>query len=118
MVKHIALALIVLSTSGCFWNTKPPVIEIQEVKVPILYCPPPPAVERPELPIHQMTDQQKRNAGEVVKHYKATVKELQGYALQLERVLEQYGENSAQYDQLKEEILEKLKDDGVNTPSQ
>lgn len=117
MVRILLLSSVIL-LAGCFPNKRPQEVQIQTVNVPILYCPAPPQVERPALPIHEMTPEQRHNAGEVVKHYKATVKTLQGYALELERIIEQYGENSQQYEELKQELLEKLKQDGVITETQ
>jgi hypothetical protein len=87
--------------------------EVQEVLVPIVYCPAPPVIERPTLSIHKMNARQTNHPGEVVKHYKATVKELQGYSIQLERVIEQYGETSKSYEEIKQELLLKLKQDDV-----
>ena len=92
------LLIAVLFLLGC---TNQPVrikTEIQEVKVPILYCPAPPNIEKPLLPIHQMTTQQKNNQAEVAKHYAATIKVLFGYIKQLELALQLYDETSKSYD--------------------
>ena len=116
MVRVIVVIALIFLT-GCFSNKRPQEIQIQRVNIPILYCPSPPTIERPILPIHKMTPQQTHNPGELVKHYKATIKILQGYALELEQVVNQYGKNSTQYEQVKQEILNKLKQDGIITPN-
>lgn len=63
--------------------------EIVEVKVPVVAeCPAPPAVVRPGLPI-SLIDSMSTD-GEVAQMYVATVLALQGYAAELERLLDAY----------------------------
>lgn len=77
-------------------------------KVPILYCPRPISVERPDLPINNMTDSQKRNIGELAKYYKASVKVLLGYSSELEEIIKQYDTVNTSYDQLRDELDDAL----------
>jgi len=104
MVKKI-VALVVLSSmlSGCFFGNKPIKTETQETLVTILYCPKPPETTRPDLPIHDMTPEQVADDGEVAKHYKATIKVLQGYAEELEKTLKNYDMSNEAYEKLRQE---------------
>ena len=78
------LLLPVILLVGCTAN--PPKVITQEVKVPVFECPanhknivrP----TRPPLAIENI--QPSTSDGEVVKAYKATIKQLQGYSKQLE----------------------------------
>lgn len=106
----IMLCIVMALTTGCAWRVR---TEVQEVYVPIVHCPAPPVIERPELPIHNMTPEQQKHPGEVVKHYKATVKDLQGYAQQLERILEEYDKGSELYENMENELFEQLKQEGT-----
>ena len=89
----IAMMLVVLMT-GCASKQVRIRSEVQEVQVPLLYCPAPPVISEPSLPIHNMTPDQLADDGEVVKHYKATVKTLIGYIDELEKGLQSYDETS------------------------
>ena len=82
--------------------------EVQKVSVPILYCPAPPKIERPKLPIHQMTKEDLQKDGEVAKRYKATVKALIGYAKELESSLNEYNEINKAYEEKRKEIEKDL----------
>jgi len=107
MAKIIYTLLLPLTLSGCIWNNVK--TNVQEVKVPILYCPAPTHHLRPELPIQHMTPKQLASDGEVVKRYKATVVVLLGYASILEQELDKYNDTSASYKQMKNDVLEKIK---------
>ena len=100
----IIVLLLALTMSGC---SKFFVKDTQVQYVPVLYCPAPPEVSRPELPIHQMTPAQAKNPGEVVKHYKATVRALMGYSESLEYIIKFYSDSDKEY----EELRKKLEDD-------
>ena len=89
--------------------------EVQEVYVPLLYCPAPIELVRPTLPIHMMTPEQANNPGEVAKHYKASIIILQGYSMELERSLKTYDDTNKAYDALKEKMQRELKFDGIIT---
>ncbi len=96
-MEKIILIIFALSLAGCgaqpiTFNT-----EVKETFVPILYSPAPPVINRPVLPIHQMTDKQLKEDGIVVKYYKATVKTLIGYSEELKKALEKYGEINKAY---------------------
>lgn len=82
------------------------VTETIEVKVPLLYCPAPPKIVKPELPILQMTDEQAAIDGEIAKHYKATIRVLIQYAKDQKMALDEYENISSSYDKLKKEIVE------------
>ena len=83
--------------------------DVQETFVPILYCPAPPTITRPDLPIHQMSPNQIASSGELVKHYTATIIVLQGYAQELEQTLEQYNITNRAYDQLRDQLINRTK---------
>lgn len=118
MIKLIAaVTIIMLVTVGCGTGAKQIRIrsEVQEVQVPLLYCPAPPAISAPSLPIHNMTPEQLSNPGEVVKHYKATVKTLLGYIDELEQGLGSYDETSKEYGELREKFLSDWKKESEDT---
>lgn len=59
------------------------------VQVPVAVpCPPPPAVQRPHLPIAELKPASPAN--QVMRAYAASVEVLKGYALQLEKLLDGY----------------------------
>ena len=99
MVKLIPLLLASLLLIGC--DPQRVKTEAIEVKVPILYCPAPPVIDRPILSIHSMTDEQLKNDGEVAKHWKATAIDLMGYAKELEIGLGTYLDINMSYGELK-----------------
>lgn len=103
MVKLLWIPLLLILLSGC--DTFRIKTETQEVKVPVLYCPAPPAIVRPDLPIQLMTEEQKNSAGELVKHWKATTVTLLGYSMELEKALDQYNSINISYDEMKAIIL-------------
>lgn len=83
------ILLVALLLSGC---TTPDVItRTVEVKVPVpIPAPTPPEVARPQLAINQLTVADKQDPGKVVICYEATIKQLIGYAEQLETILDGY----------------------------
>jgi len=94
-----------LTLFGCACNETITIkSEVQIQKVDVLYCPAPPEIMRPALPIHQMTPVQKQNPGEVAKHYKATVKTLMGYSKELEKVVDKQKEINTEYEKKKNEL--------------
>ena len=97
--------MLSVGLQGCFGSKE---LVIKEDEVPILYCPAPTEIKRPELPIHEMTDEQKASPGEVAKYYKATVKILIGYVKELESQLNQYKEISQSYKELRKQLEQKL----------
>lgn len=113
--KIIPLLLVLLFTTGC---SKFFVKDTQVQYVPILYCPDPPTVTRPELPIHNMTPEQAKNPGEVVKHYKATVRSLMGYSEDLEFIIRYYNEADKEYEDLRLELEEAINSGSFGTPSE
>lgn len=72
-----------------------------EMKVPVLYCPAPPVIPRPVLPIHTMTEEELNSGGEVVKHWKASTISLLEYSKQLEIGLGKYFDINMSYEDLK-----------------
>lgn len=104
MHKLIAIAVVILLLSSCATKGIRIKTETQVVYAPILYCPAPPQIDRPQLPIHHMTPEQLLNSGEVVKHYKASLQTLLGYTKELERTLETYDETNKAYDELRKKF--------------
>ena len=92
-MKYLLAAIIVsLSLQGCVWNNTTPIktdVVYVDKLVPVEAAQPP-ITPRPVLPIEQLTETQKADEGEVAKAYKATVKALEGYATQLEIIIEGY----------------------------
>jgi hypothetical protein len=78
--------------------------EIQEVQVPLLYCPAPPTTNQPILPIHEMSPDQLNDNGEIVKYYKASMLVLLGYIEELETSLQSYDATNEAYDELRKQF--------------
>jgi hypothetical protein len=109
MVKQIiTLTTLVLFVTGCATPVRIKT-DVQEVFVPVLFCPAPPKIERPELPIEQLGNG-KKSAGEIVKLYGATVKVLQGYAEELETALKQYDKTQEEYQEVLQQFEAKKKE--------
>lgn len=96
--------VLVLLLSGCAGKQIRIRSEVQEVQVPLLYCPAPAEMTQPLLPIHQMTPDQLADEGEVAKHYKATVRVLLGYIGELETSLKSYDATNEAYDELRKKF--------------
>lgn len=111
MVINKGLIIILVSlVSGCagLKIKDPDQVNLQESLVPILYCPSPPRVERPALPIETITNIDNKDPGIVAKKYKATIKALQGYSIQLEEALKSYDEASKAYEDLRKRFKQKV----------
>lgn len=76
----------VLLLSAC--ATERVIVETKEVKVPALYCPAPPEVQKPQLAVQTIGPDD--DIGTVAVKYAATVRALSDYAKQLERVVDLY----------------------------
>lgn len=107
MVKVLLSVIAITLITGCAGPQVRLKTEVQESYVPILYCPAPPVVERPELAIEKLTPELLEHPGEVVKHYKATIIQLQGMVRELEEVLNQYDQNNEAYKELEKQFKEK-----------
>jgi hypothetical protein len=90
MEKLTLIVLTSLMLTGCGVFKTRIVTDTKEVLIPVVSCPKPPDVERPELPIHTITPELKASDGEVVKHYKATVLSLMDYSEDLEKIVDHY----------------------------
>jgi len=89
---------------GCGGQNVKITTKTKKVYVDVLYCPAPPVVTRPELPIHNMTAEQMQQDGEVAKHYKATVNSLLGYSKELEKIVNNQKEINRAYVDKKKEL--------------
>lgn len=115
MARVTIVLLILIMLMGC--TSQSIKTEAQETYVPILYCPKPPEIKRPVLPIFQMTPDQLNNGGEIVKHYKASIIVLQGYAIELEKALQQYDNVNSSYDELRHELINSIKSTNRKKPN-
>ncbi len=108
-----------LFLAGCA-GTQPIKINtmVKETYVPIMYSPAPPAIPRPDLPIHQMTDAELKQDGMVVKYYKATIKTLIGYSNELKKALDEYGDINEAYKAEADKIKEKLGNKAADLPKE
>lgn len=97
-MKHLIIAAVLaLTLTGCgtvagvTGHITPSKCDPVYVKVPVPINPPqPPVVQRPALAIYQLSSADSKNPAKVAKAYKATIKSLQGYASQLEIILNGY----------------------------
>lgn len=96
MRSLIIIAAMVLAGCG---TCKPQIVErttTVEVKVPVTTpIPEPKVVTRPQLMIFQLTSTDEADPGKVIKYYSASIKQLQGYAVELETILDGYRNNGA-----------------------
>lgn len=109
MVKLLAIIGMMFALTACMPGTVKLRTEVQQVYVPLLYCPAPPAVERPALPIYELQAEDAEDPGKVVVHYKATVKVLEGYVTELEAILLQYDQSNEAYEDLRNKFEEQWK---------
>ena len=115
MIKVIPIAISILLLTGCATSNRVRIAnETQIVKVPLLYCPAPPITARPNLPIHRI-GVQTGSEGELVKAYVATVKDLQGYILELEAIVESYDDTNEAYDELRKKFDLQWVEESMNT---
>ena len=85
----LLLALLAVVATGCTRTRAVTRTEVVEVRVPVAVAPAsPPDVVRPALPIALIGEE--TTDGEVAQLYVATVLVLQGYAAELERLLDAY----------------------------
>lgn len=115
MVKIISSIVIVILLSGCS-TLMPTKTEIKEVKTPVLVCPEPPAISKPNLLIDQLTEEDKNDPGKVAQFYKGTVKQLTEYVKELEAIIEQYDKTSKKYDELRRIVDEQFSENGKSAP--
>lgn len=107
---RLILIGLVLLLGGCGSDPIKVKCEVQETFVPIIYSPAPPTIERPALPIHNMTAKQLEEDGVVVKYYKATVKGLIGYSKELEKALATYDKINKSYKAEEDKLRTKFGD--------
>lgn len=113
MAKTITALLLVLLLAGCASGPVKLRTETVEVFKPILYCPAPnwDGLDRPNpLAIEEINPSM--SAGEVVKRYKASIKQLQDYADRLEKSLQKYDSTNQAYEELRKQFLEQRARDG------
>ena len=104
MEKLILLMGFVIFLTACVSTPIKVKTEVQETLVPVLYSPAPPIILRPELPIHQITDEELKEDGMVAKYYKATIKTLLGYSQELEEALGEYGKINKAYEEERKNV--------------
>ena len=110
-MKLPILCLCVILISGCSIFNKDRIViqtEVQEVQVPLLYCPAPPSIVRPVLELNELTDAQFAHDGELAKAYAVTILQLIGYASELEQSLETYDGTNLAYEELRLQLEAEL----------
>lgn len=118
MVRILAIGILSIILVGCGGNPVKPETNVVQVSKPILYCPAPNWKElgRPTLAIDGITDT--TPDGEVVKRYKAAIKQLEDYSSRLEKALQRYDATNAAYAELRKQFLEQKAKGGFKEPSQ
>lgn len=93
-IKTVVITTCLFLMVGCNTLQTEPVVQIVEVKVPVNQCPANhQSIQkpiRPKLAIDGITEEDINDPGKVVKSYKITVKQLQGYVQSLEKGFEAY----------------------------
>lgn len=87
IITVAALSALLAGCATTAANNPPP---LTEVRVPVLYCPAPPAVARPELLVPSLTPEDIKDPGKVVQYYATDLIQVQGYAEILEQIIEAY----------------------------
>ena len=104
MVRIVGIIALGLVLSGCSILKPTIVTEYRFVDKPVLACPSPVALNngvpivRPALEIHEIP--QDASDGEVARAYTLSVRRLQGYAQELEILLNSYDNTSKEYENL------------------
>ena len=93
-----------LILSGCGKDAIKINTDVKEQKIDIIYCPAPPEIPRPVLPIHMMTAEEERSDGAVVQYYRATVNVLIGYSRMLEKVIDNQKQINTAYEEKRKEL--------------
>ena len=105
MVKIIMIPIMCsLILSGCGKDAIKINTDVKEQKIDIIYCPAPPEIPRPVLPIHMMTAEEERSDGAVVQYYRATVNALIGYSRMLEKVIDNQKQINTAYEEKRKEL--------------
>lgn len=88
MIKILVISIMALVlTTGCFNRTQ----QYRDVPVPVFQVPAPPDIERPHLPIHDLTSSDHRNDVEkVIRAYIVSVRLLLNYSEALEEIVDTY----------------------------
>lgn len=106
-MNKIMIAMLACFTLTACWNRDGNIkTEIREVPVAVAYVPKPPAIARPVLATDQLTEEQKKDVGQLVKAHRVALQQTISYSSLLEDVI-------AVYSRLHEETkihLETLKD--------
>lgn len=114
-ISKITILLFALFVVGCGSNPVKKETEVQQVNKPILYCPAPQNIERPQLATE--TIKAEDSSGEIAKKYKAAVRQLLDYSKQLESQLNRYDQTNEAYQQLRQEFKEQKRQDGFSSQS-
>lgn len=97
-MRFLSIVLLAIVLQGCsaFGDKFRIANETQVIKVPLLVCPAPPNWQRP-ITLIEDQDLARKSDGELVKAYVATIKELQGYVVELETIVKSYDDTSKAY---------------------
>jgi hypothetical protein len=93
-MKYIYIALSALALQACGATAPERIIDIQEVKVPVPYCPAPKVIPYPHLDVLGLAPE--ANQEQIVKSVAASFTQLMEYAKQLEIELEAVRRYSAE----------------------
>jgi len=94
MINYKTLTILILCSTlvACGSNPTKVHTEYKKTYVPIYTVPKPPEAERPVLQIEALTEEQKKDAGEVAKAMTISIAQLKDYIAVLERILNKYKE--------------------------
>lgn len=86
-MKYLLLILISLILAGCnpFIRT-----EYREYPVPVYTVPAPPSIERPQLPIHSLTSEDREDSDKVIRAYIVSIRLLLNYSYAMEKIWDKY----------------------------
>lgn len=98
------LICIPLFLNGCSLFQERVEFEFVEVWYPMLVCPAPPVVERPDLYISKLTEMDRTDYGKIAQYYEVTLEQLITYIDSLELVIDSYDKTSKEYEKIKEDF--------------
>ena len=108
MKKLFIIVCCIVVISGCDLFKREIIrTEVVQLRIPMLYCPAPDKrlLERPDLPIHSLTQEERQQYDKLVKSYVATIKTLQDYSSRLELSLNQYEKISKAYADMRKQFM-------------
>lgn len=89
-MKRIFIISMILMLSACYADN----VRYTPYPVPVYVVPEPPSIDRPDLPIHSLTEEDRENTTKVMQSYVISVRLLMNYAQASDKIMKTYKELS------------------------